>query len=164
LKDNDCPSSGNGACTKTGTLCSQAGQTRLIDGVAVTPSCWQETDTYSCEETGGTASSCAPPPGCTYIGQTCLDDVPDDQCKAWDNRYSCRSDISETTNSCKAKVCVGDICIGSDDEADSDMADAMSKLLVAKLASNDVSNSLTIFKGTVSSIKQLFTNVLILSC
>jgi conjugal transfer mating pair stabilization protein TraN len=148
LKDNACPSSGNGACTKTGTLCSQAGQTRLIDGVAVTPSCWQETDSFTCEETGGTASSCSPPSGCTYIGQTCLDDVPDDQCKAWDNRYSCRADISETTNSCKAKVCVGDICIGSDDEADSDMADAMSKLLVAKLASNDVSQSLTIFKGT----------------
>jgi conjugal transfer mating pair stabilization protein TraN len=148
LKDNDCPSSGNGACTKTGTTCSQNGQTRLIDGVAVTPSCWQETDTYSCEETSGTASSCSPPSGCTYIGQTCLDDVPDDQCKAWDNRYSCKSDISETTNSCKAKVCVGDICIGSDDEADSDMADAMSKLLVAKLASSDVSQSLTIFKGT----------------
>ena len=148
LKDNDCPSSGNGACTKTGTLCSQAGQTRLIDGVAVTPSCWQETDTYSCEETSGPASSCSPPSGCTYIGQTCLDDVPDSQCKAWDNRYSCKSDVSQTTNSCKAKVCVGDICIGSDDEADSDMADAMSKLLVAKLASADVSNSLTIFKGT----------------
>jgi conjugal transfer mating pair stabilization protein TraN len=148
LKDNDCPSSGNGACTKTGTLCSQAGQTRLIDGVAVTPTCWQETDTYTCEETSGPASSCSPPSGCTYIGQTCLDDVPDSQCKAWDNRYSCKTDISQTTNSCKAKVCVGDICIGSDDEADSDMADAMSKLLVAKLASNDVSNSLTIFKGT----------------
>lgn len=150
MHDNACPSKGNGACKLTSTTCSQPGETKFIDGVAVTPPCWEETDTYTCEAMGDTGSNCSPPSGCEMTSQVCLDDVPDDQCKAWENIYTCKKEtvVESTTNSCQTKVCIGDLCVGNDDEGDTDMPDALAALLIAQMAGQDYEKDLTIFKGT----------------
>lgn len=149
MHENACPSQGNGACTLTSTTCSQPGQTRIVNGVPVTPPCWEETDTYTCETMGQPGNNCSPPSGCEMKEQVCLDDVPAAQCRAWENVYECKKDVvtEETRNSCQTRVCIGDMCVGNEDEGDSDMPDALAALLIAQMAGEDYEKDLTIFKG-----------------
>lgn len=149
MHDNTCPSRGNGACKLTGTTCSQPGTPRMVNGVRVTPPCWEETDTYTCEVMGEATNNCSPPSGCQMKKAVCLDDVPDAQCRSWENVYECKTDTvtNETKNSCETKFCVGDVCIANEDAGDTDMPDALAALLIAQMAGQDYEKNLTIFKG-----------------
>lgn len=149
MHDNTCPSRGNGACKLTGTTCSQPGTPRMVNGVLVTPPCWEETDTYTCEVMGEATNNCSPPSGCQMKKAVCLDDVPDAQCRSWENIYECKTDTvtNETKNSCQTKFCVGDVCIANEDAGDTDMPDALAALLIAQMAGQDYEKNLTIFKG-----------------
>lgn len=150
MHDNACPSRGNGACTLTSTTCSQPGETRIgPNGVPVTPPCWEETDTYTCEMMGEPGNNCSPPSGCEMKEQVCLDDVPAAQCRAWENVYECKKEVvtEETRNSCQTRVCIGNMCVGNEDEGDTDMPDALAALLIAQMAGEDYEKDLTIFKG-----------------
>lgn len=149
MHDNTCPSRGNGACKLTGTTCTQPGTPRMVNGVLVTPPCWEETDTYTCEVMGEATNNCSPPSGCQMKKAVCLDDVPDAQCRSWENVYECKTDTvtNETKNSCQTKFCVGDVCIANEDAGDTDMPDALAALLIAQMAGQDYEKNLTIFKG-----------------
>lgn len=153
MEPQACPARSDGACRLTNSECTQPGETRMINGVPTTPpgrpGCWEQTDTYTCEGHGPTESSCNPPSGCELKEEVCLDDVPADQCRAWENVYQCTREVvtEETNNSCQTRVCIGDMCVGSEDQGSEDMPDALAALLAARLAGEDYSQNLTIFKG-----------------
>jgi hypothetical protein len=149
LQPQACPAQSDGSCRLTNSQCTQPGGTRNIDGVPTTAPCWEQTDTYTCEGLGPTESSCNPPSGCELKEEVCLDDVPADQCRAWENVYECTREVvtEETNNSCQTRVCIGDMCVGTEDEGSDEMPDALAALLAARLAGEDYSENLTIFKG-----------------
>ncbi|MFN3351978.1 MAG: conjugal transfer protein TraN [Brevundimonas sp.] len=149
MEPQACEARTDGACRLTNSECTQPGGTRNVNGVPTTADCWEQTDTYTCEGLGPTESSCNPPSGCELKEEVCLDDVPADQCRAWENVYECTREVvtEETNNSCQTRVCIGDMCVGTEDEGSDEMPDALAALLAARLAGEDYSENLTIFKG-----------------
>nr|WP_312119858.1 conjugal transfer protein TraN [Brevundimonas diminuta] len=137
-------------CRKKETTCTQPGETRIINGVPTTAPCWEETDTYICEKTSPETSNCKPASGCEFVRQECLDGaVGSDQCRTFENIYQCKKEVlvEETKNTCQTKVCIGSMCIGQDDEGDTDLPDALAAMLIAQMAGEDYSKNMTIFKG-----------------
>lgn len=115
-----------------------------------TAPCWEETDTYICEKTSPETSNCKPASGCEFVRQECLDGaVGSDQCRTFENIYQCKKEVlvEETKNTCQTKVCIGSMCIGQDDEGDTDLPDALAAMLIAQMAGEDYSKNMTIFKG-----------------
>ncbi|WP_309091917.1 conjugal transfer protein TraN [Phenylobacterium sp.] len=149
MEPQACEARTDGACRLTNSECTQPGGTRNVNGVPTTADCWEQTDTYTCEGLGPTESSCNPPSGCELKEEVCLDEVPADQCRAWENVYQCSREVvtEETRNSCQTRVCIGDMCVGTEDEGSDEMPDALAALLAARLAGEDYSKDLTIFKG-----------------
>jgi conjugal transfer mating pair stabilization protein TraN len=149
MQDQSCPARSDGQCRMTGSECTQPGGTRMINGVPTTASCWERTDTFHCEGYGPTESNCNPPSGCELKEEVCLDDVPDAECRQWENVYQCSKDVlvEEKNNSCQTRVCVGDLCVGNEDEGSDEAPDALAAMLAMRMAGEDYSANLTIFKG-----------------
>lgn len=149
MQDQACPARSDGQCRQTASECTQPGGTRMVNGVPTTADCWERTDTFTCEGYGPTESNCNPPSGCQLKEEVCLDDVPDAQCRQWENVYECSRDVvvEETNNSCQTRVCVGDLCVGSEDEGSDEAPDALAAMLAMRMAGEDYSKNLTIFKG-----------------
>ncbi len=147
---DSCRQSSQVGCRKQGTECTGGGGTKMINGVPTTTGCWEETDTYICEYARPDTNNCTPPSGCELMRQECLDGaVGSDQCRTFENVYQCKKEVlvEETLSTCQTKVCIGDMCIGQDDEGSSDLPDALAAMLIAQMAGEDYSKNLTIFKG-----------------
>lgn len=93
-----------GECVKTGTVCVEAGGTRLVDGIPVTRDCWSERDTYACLEEDSTESGCAAfesapeAAACTLAEATCDAKVTDadtglQYCLSETQRWHCKEKI-----------------------------------------------------------------------
>lgn len=50
----------NGQCRKTGMICTDGPSTKVINGVPTYKDCWQQQDTYTCDQIGGGNNYCAP--------------------------------------------------------------------------------------------------------
>lgn len=91
-------------CVKTGSVCTEGGGTRLVDGIPVTRECWSERETWACltEDTGvnGCRTLDAAPmdAGCRQAAAVCRTSVSDAQtgettCLVWDEAWQCEKKI-----------------------------------------------------------------------
>lgn len=149
---------GDTSCVDQGETCAEGPETRIIDGVAVTQSCWAWTHTYQCtrKQHANDCATVAAKPKCTFDHEECLDDPRQGECQVKDMVYRCKADPPAGSGS-QAWLCSGDIycingeCTKVEREASTEFKDAM----VAVHTLGDVRdqfdpNSLTLFNGTVS--------------
>lgn len=150
MEGSACVPASDTTCRKRETVCTEGGETRIIDGVPVTTDCWAEQDVYDCERTAPESSNCSPPSGCKFDRAECLDENADGQCRTYENIYQCQKEVlvEDTTTTCQTKICIGDMCVGADRESNDEFPDALAAMLIAQMAGEDYSKNLTIFKGT----------------
>lgn len=134
------------------TCTDPAPQTRVIDGVAVTASCWGWSKTWQCRVlTPAQDCTALEKRGCTFARQECL--TSEEPCLTWDRVYNCPLPAEPTGE--KQFVCDGDIyCIGGECETvertpNAEFGEAVMALNgIADAAAQFDPNALTIFKGT----------------
>lgn len=136
------------------TACTQGAGTRTIDGAQATATCWEETDTYTCDRPQPETNNCSPPSGCTLREKQCLDgdNVPLAQCKALENVFDCKKGTSTTKDetTCTTKVCVGQECYEqpAGEKPDKELPDVIAALTIMKEAGEGQQFEPTVFKGT----------------
>ena len=140
-------------CTLEEEICSDdSPSTRIIDGVAVTQSCWEWERQYTCTSRKA-ASDCSDIEAlgtCRFLREECLtEEVP---CETWERIYECP--LPETENS-EQFVCDGDVyCIDGSCETIERTPNAEFKDAVTALNAMDEArgqfdpNTLTLFRGT----------------
>lgn len=140
-------------CTLEAEVCTDdSPQSRLIDGVAVTQSCWEWERQYSCtsREAASDCSDIESQGTCRFVREECLtDEVP---CETWERIYECP--LPETENS-QQFVCDGDVyCIDGSCETiertpNDEFKDAVTALNAMDEARGQFdSDTLTLFRGT----------------
>lgn len=154
MVDGACPQKSDPYCAKPpATTCTQGAGTRTIDGAQATATCWEETDTYSCDHPQAETNNCTPPAGCTLREKQCLDgdNVPLASCKAVENIYDCKKSISTTKEEtkCSTKVCVGQDCYNqpAGEKPDKELPDVIAALTIMKQAGEGQQFEPTVFKG-----------------
>ena len=140
-------------CTLEAEVCTEnSPQTRTIDGVAVTQSCWEWERQYSCtsREVASDCSDIESQGTCRFVREECLtEEVP---CETWERIYECP--LPETENS-QQFVCDGDVyCIDGSCETiertpNDEFKDAVTALNAMDEARGQFDpNTLTLFRGT----------------
>lgn len=134
--DSDCRNKGANlsACKSIKSTCTSGEATQIINGVAVTQPCWENTLEYSClSSTTQSACDAAVDSNCVPTSTTCLNTV-DGICQLSETRFKCqtRPASASSSDSCK----------------DQDFAKAMTGLESAReFARYFDENSATFFKG-----------------
>lgn len=157
---------GGGICQQTAETCVDSDpQTRTINGVEVTRSCWEWERTFNCSGTSQ-ATDCgelAANPSCTFDREECIDDPRTDACQVSEKIYRCPVPAEDTSGT-KQYVCGGDVyCIDGDcepieREASTEFKDAVVGLHALGQASDEFDETtLTLFSGTRDTChKKLF--------
>lgn len=149
-------------CTLKSETCSDPSpSTRMIDGVAVTKSCWGWERSYTCmsETPANDCSLLESDAGCTFDHEECLEDEddldPNGACKVKERIFNCKTPPASGGD--PAMLCGGDIycidgeCTKIEREASTEFKDAM----VAVQALGDIrdqfdEDTLTLFGGAKS--------------
>jgi conjugal transfer mating pair stabilization protein TraN len=147
------PFTEDGDCTLNAEICTdESPQTRIVDGVAVTQSCWEWERSYTCtsREAASDCSDIEALGTCRFVREECItEDVP---CETWERIYECP--LPETENSPQF-VCDGDVyCIDGSCETiertpNDEFKDAVTALNAMDEARGQFDpNTLTLFRGT----------------
>ncbi len=80
-------------CTLESSTCTEEGGTKIINGVEVTASCWEETQTYTCKETVEelNCSALENLAECTEQSSVCID-KEGFKCHAYEKQFLCSGD------------------------------------------------------------------------
>lgn len=80
----------NASCKKAGSVCTEPGGYRTINGMQVYKDCWAWRDDYTCVA-NDYMNYCTPlrQSGCTEVAQTCKETAWNGQCMAYERTYSC---------------------------------------------------------------------------
>ena len=145
---------GSADCTLESEVCSDADpQTRVIDGVAVTRSCWEWERSYACTARSP-ASDCAAIEDqgtCRFLREECItDELP---CETWERIYECPlppTDDAETQYICDGDVyCIDGSCETIERTANDEFKDAVVALNAMNQARGEFDpDTLTLFTGT----------------
>ena len=144
-------------CTAQGPeVCTEGPETRIIDGVAVTQSCWAWSRPFICQRISQ-ASDCSELENngkCTYVRDECLDDPQDGPCKVTTKVYRCPLP-AKPSDGTEKYICGDDVyCINGDcepieREASTEFKDAAVGLHVLGQANAEFNpDTLTLFSGT----------------
>ncbi len=152
-----CRSATNGAtCTLASEVCTAPDETRVINGLSVTRSCWEWQRTYQCQGVAP-ANDCAALEArsdCKFSHDECLSFDPDGvTCNVHDRWYQCTLPQTGTSASA-AYVCAGDLyCIDGEctqvtREASTEFKDAMVAMnVIGNLRDGFDPDQLKIFSG-----------------
>lgn len=146
--------SDNSDCTLDNEICTDSSpETRIINGVSVTRSCWEWQRSYTCtsREAASDCSDIESQGTCRFLREECLtDETP---CETWERIYECPlpAGATETTQ----YVCDGDVyCIDGSCETIERTANDEFKYAVTALHAMDEArgafdpDTLTLFRGT----------------
>ncbi len=147
------PFAEDGDCTLDAEICTdESPRTRIVDGVAVTQSCWEWERSYTCtsREAASDCSDIEALGTCRFVREECItEELP---CETWERIYECP--IPETENSPQF-VCDGDVyCIDGSCETiertpNDEFKDAVTALNAMDEARGQFDpNTLTLFRGT----------------
>lgn len=146
--DSQCTASG-------GEVCSEPGETRVIDGVSVTEACWAWTREFMCR-TSVQATDCTDLEGdakCSFLREECLDDPQEGECKVSQRVYSCPLPNDQAPGD-KQYICGDDVyCINGncetiEREASTEFKDALVALNALGQAGKEFDpDKLTVFSG-----------------
>ena len=146
----------NLTCTQIGEVCTGQPETRVINGLSVTRSCWEWERTYQCS--GSTvATDCddiSGNPQCTFLRDECLDDPQVGACQVSTkvfrcplpggppdgvNQYICGDDV----------YCINGDCEPIEREASTEFKDALVGLHTLGQANSEFNEAtMTLFSGT----------------
>lgn len=149
-----------GKCEYGGKKCTQGLETRTIDGVPVTESCWQEQRIYSCQ--GEVKDTCTTlrQQGCYQIASRCLREN-EGECEEWEQTLECASNQNLTVSSLEGDkpFCLDGDCVDQGWAPNQDMADSLSKLAIFQHIQKDMdAKAQTVFKGKDLKCSRAITN------
>lgn len=155
--EGSCPTlAADASCVpQAAEVCTEGPETRTIDGVPVTQSCWAWSRTFTCQRLTP-ASDCSALDGnrlCSFLRDECLDEPQSGACQVSQRIYSCPLPDDKAPTD-KQYVCGGDVyclngnCETIEREASTEFKDA----LVALHAIGDAGKqfdpaNLTVFSG-----------------
>ncbi|WP_179506813.1 MULTISPECIES: conjugal transfer protein TraN [unclassified Sphingomonas] len=157
IDDGACQSATSDAtCTLASEVCTAPGETRVINGLSVTRSCWEWQRTYQCQGVAP-ANDCGALEAradCTFSHDECLSFDPDGvTCNVHDRWYQCAIPGAGTPAP-SAYVCAGDLyCIDGEctqvtREASTEFKDAMVAMnVLGELRDGFDPDRLKIFSG-----------------
>jgi len=120
----------NPNCSKTGSVCTEPGGTRNINGLDVTKDCWAYEDTYACVNIVDDCKELQSNPACTVISQTCDSPNEDGTCALKSTKYRCatgETPPSETTT-CGGMMCANGLCFPVPNGNDKDFAASITQM------------------------------------
>ena len=136
-------------------VCTEGPETRVIDGVPVTQSCWAWSRAFTCQRLTP-ASDCSALEGnklCSFLRDECLDDPQSGACKVSQRIYSCPLPDDKASTD-KQYVCGGDVyclngnCETIEREASTEFKDALVALhSIGDAGKQFDPNNLTVFSG-----------------
>jgi len=138
-----------GLCTYDSKVCTQGRQTRLIQGIAITRDCWEETYTYSCSHPA--KNDCGPlrARGCTQISSACKQQVGN-VCVLYSQTYQCKGTTTNTETisggQAQSPFCLDGNCRDQGFEANNEMMSTLAQLTLLKEMEGQIQNNF-IFKG-----------------
>jgi len=144
----------NGECTLDAETCTDSTpQTRIIDGIEVTQSCWAWQRSYSCARrtAGNDCSELEANGSCRFLREDCLtDDTP---CSTSERVYECplpAADSGGTQYVCDGDVyCIDGSCETIERTANDEFKDAVTALHAMDEARGQFDpETLTLFRGT----------------
>lgn len=145
-------SAGDGSCTRVSETCVEGPETRVINGQAVTRSCWRYQAVFDCASTAA-VNDCQPliDRGCFQVDSRCIDTLANGQCALYEQSYSCKvaSGATQTVTNCgNQSFCVDGNCFGTGYPPDADFARAVAVLEASREAGQYIDPvSLQVFKG-----------------
>jgi conjugal transfer mating pair stabilization protein TraN len=142
----------NPQCHKTGQTCTQPAETRIINGLPVTQSCWQWEDTYACVAITSSCDALNGDANCRKVGRTCTSPNPDGSCALSDVTYQCQTGVSPSheVTTCGSTFCINGSCIQLQNTPNDDFAETITGLEVGREAAGYASGGTTnpkFFKG-----------------
>lgn len=146
--DNQCAASGP-------DLCTQGGETRIVDGVAITQPCWEWRRTYQCNiiSEASDCSALEANSACNFVRTECLDDSPDGACRVEERVYRCPTPDGNIAGA-PQYICGDDVyCINGDcepivRESSTEFKDALVALHAVDQAGKEFDeNDLSLFRG-----------------
>lgn len=144
------------SCTLASEVCTAPDETRLINGLSVTRSCWEWQRTYQCHGVAP-ANDCGPleaRPNCTFSHDECLSREPDGvTCNVHDRWYQCTLP-GAAAPAAPAYLCNGDLycidgeCTQVSREASTEFKDALVAMnVMGELHDGFAAENLKIFSG-----------------
>ena len=155
--EGTCPAlAADTSCTsQTAEVCTEGPETRTIEGVPVTQSCWAWSRTFTCQrlQPASDCSALDDNKQCKFLRDECLDDPQSGACKVSQRVYSCPlPDDPASTD--KQYVCGNDVyCINGDcEQIEREASTEFKDALVALHAIGDAGaqfdpDKLTVFSG-----------------
>lgn len=158
VTDNCTSEAANQYCTLDSDTCIDGPSTKVINGLSVTETCWEWSDSYTCGVLNN--SDCADlnsDPYCSLTSNTCVDTLTNGLCDLWDNKYTCTSATTptQTVTSCNNQVtCINGFCYGSGSNPDPDFMTPVAWMEMARQAGQYQDKAtLEIFKGAPSQCR-----------
>lgn len=153
-QEADCPdvSDEDLDCEPQETVCTEGAGSRLIGGQEVFEECWARETAYICEGVGEILTDCDPPDYCEFSHETCLDEVPSENCRSVERVYQCE-EVTEseiTQEVCEREIsCLNGNCIEVEHEPSTNMPEALARLAGLSQAHDSVpdGSSLDLMSG-----------------
>jgi len=147
---------GDGTCRREASVCVEGPATRLISGYPVQRDCWRYDERYTCVSDTFT-SECGELTGrgCSQIGSTCIDTLPDASCSTYEQRYECGFGTTPTTTvlDCGTQTfCLEGNCFDTGYPPDADFGRAIAAKEVLRQAGFYLDpTTQQVFRGVTSS-------------
>ena len=147
---------GDGTCRREASVCVEGPATRLISGYPVQRDCWRYDERYTCVSDTFT-SECGELTGrgCSQIGSTCIDTLPDGSCSTYEQRYECGFGTTPTTTvlNCGTQTfCLEGNCFDTGYPPDADFGRAIAAKEVLRQAGFYLDpTTQQVFRGVTSS-------------
>lgn len=126
------------SCEENEKICLEGPETRIVDGEPIYKDCWNYQIKLSCQSeiTNGYCDELASDPTCSLQSTTCVAQKDDGTCELSTKTFACRVREEEiiTQEVCTQTVCQFGLCTSQDQEANTGLSDALTKLELARQA------------------------------
>lgn len=146
-------------CRKTAEVCTEAGGTKIVNGVPVTKDCWASEITYTCGSGSGEAGvddGCGGLENrsdCRLTETKCLGTNEEGVCTMLTKTFTCGGGTEEvvTGEVCDGELCIAGVCEPTTPETSEDFVEGAAIFEIIRQAGvyGDVAGDM-LFKGTVS--------------
>jgi hypothetical protein len=139
-----------GMCRYASHSTSPKNETRQIQGESITRDHFEEYNHYACFKTSPKTCAGLREKGCFQVSSVCKESV-EHKCVTWEQTYRCpsgkRSLTSYQSGNASNPFCLTGNCADTSYEANGEMLQVTSQLVVLREAQRDIKNKIEIFKG-----------------
>lgn len=155
----------NPNCTVAESTCTEAGGTRIINGLSVTKDCWAWNKRYACAQPAvlNSCTSITARPECSLVKKSCVDGTgatkDDPSCGYFEFEYSCKNEQKSSGVNCDTQqFCTDGNCFNANTQGqDTGILQAVSALnTLKKFTDSGVRSNTPIFVGAEKSCRTGF--------